>query len=108
MIDFGEGAVGMTDFSLLCKVIYPIAERYGVDKVYLFGSRARGNERIDSDYDFLISKGKINNLWLMASFWEDIETALKAPVDVITDTSSDHSLINAARKDAKLIYERTR
>ncbi len=26
----------------------------GIEKMYLFGSRARGDERPDSDYDFLI------------------------------------------------------
>ena len=97
----------MTDISSIQRAIHPIAEKYGVEKIYLFGSRARGNERPDSDYDFLISKGKVTNLWLMASLWEDMEEALDAPVDVITDTSSDHSFISAARKDAKLIYERT-
>ena len=96
----------MTDITSIQNTVRPIAEKYGLERVYLFGSRARGNERPDSDYDFLISKGNVKNLWLMASLWEDMEAAFNAPVDVITDTSSDHSFINAARKDAKLIYER--
>ena len=97
----------VTDIASIQNTIRPIAEKYGLEKVYLFGSRARGNERPDSDYDFLVSKGQVKNLWLMASLWEDMEAAFHAPVDVITDTSSNRSLINAARKDAKLIYERT-
>ena len=96
----------MTDISSIRKAIHPIAEKYGVDRVYLFGSRARGSERPDSDYDFLISKGRVTNLWLMASLWEDMEKALNARVDVVTDTSSDRSFIDTVRKDAKLIYER--
>jgi hypothetical protein len=32
----------------------PLAERYGVDVVGIFGSHARGEERIDSDLDLLV------------------------------------------------------
>ena len=98
----------MTDIAAIRKLISPVAERYGVERVYLFGSRARGTERPDSDYDFLISKGDVKSLWLMAALWDEMEEALHAPVDVITDTSSDQAVIRAARKDAKLVYERTR
>lgn len=41
----------------LKEIVRPIAEEYGLARVSLFGSRARGEERPDSDYDFLISKG---------------------------------------------------
>ncbi|MBQ3627041.1 MAG: nucleotidyltransferase domain-containing protein, partial [Synergistaceae bacterium] len=51
----------MTEAELeeLKKIVAPIAEKRGVDKVYLFGSRARGDNRPDSDYDFIISRGKL-------------------------------------------------
>ena len=88
----------MTDLSSIQKTISPIAEQYGVDRVYLFGSRARGDARSDSDYDFMISKGKVHSLWQMVALWEDMEAALNAPVDVITDTSTDHLLIDTAKK----------
>jgi predicted nucleotidyltransferase len=39
------------------KIVPPIAERHGVEHVYLFGSRARGDHRPDSDYDFMVSFG---------------------------------------------------
>ena len=43
-----------TDFRNLSKLIAPIAEKYGVERVYLFGSRARGDARPDSDWDVLV------------------------------------------------------
>ena len=98
----------MTDIRDIQRTVRPIARRHGVERVYLFGSRARGDERADSDYDFLISKGNVNTLIRMASFWSDMEEALHAPVDVVTDTSNDAALIASARKDAILIYEQTR
>ncbi len=95
----------MTDILAIQHTVRPIALRHGVERIYLFGSRARGDDRADSDYDFLISKGKVNTLLRMASFWGDMEDALHAPVDVVTDTSNDAALIAEARKDAVLIYE---
>ena len=88
--------------------VAPLASRYGVERMYLFGSRARGDHRPDSDYDFLISKGRVCSLFTHAALWQDLETALQAPVDLVTDTSSDRELIHQARKDAILIYEQQR
>ena len=85
--------------------IAPLAARYGVERVYLFGSRARGDNQPDSDYDFLISKGCIQSLFTHAALWQDLEAALHAPFDLVTDTSGDRELIRQARKDAILIYE---
>ena len=88
--------------------VAPLAARYGVERMYLFGSRARGDYRADSDYDFLISKGRVRSLFTHAALWQDLELALDAPVDLVTDTSSDSELIHQARKDAILIYEQQR
>ena len=38
----------------LKELVKPIAEKYNVDRVALFGSRARGDNRPDSDWDLLI------------------------------------------------------
>ena len=92
----------------LSATVSPIAASYGVDKLYLFGSRARGEERPDSDSGFLISKGKGKTLFLHAALWQALEDALQAPVDLITDTSNDTALIEQARKDAVLLYDRQR
>ena len=88
--------------------VAPLAAQYGVERMYLFGSRARGDHRPDSDYDFLISKGNVRSLFMHAALWQDLETALHAPVDLVTDTSSDSELIRQARKDAVLLYEQQR
>ena len=96
------------NISQLQAVVAPLASQYGVERMYLFGSRARGDHRPDSDYDFLISKGRVQSLFTHAALWQDLEDALQAPVDLVTDTSSDMELIRQARKDAVLIYEQQR
>lgn len=90
----------------LAHIVSPIAASYGVDKLYLFGSRARGDQRPDSDYDFLISKGEVQTLFLHAALWQALEDALHSSVDLITDSSDDRELIENARKDGILLYER--
>ena len=98
--------MSMMDISKLRSTICPIAERYGVKSITLFGSRARGDNRPDSDYDFLISKGKVDNLWLQIAFTDELENALMAHVDVVTDTSSNVALISNARQEGILLYKK--
>ena len=40
-------------FEELCQIVGAIAAEYGILRVYLFGSRARGDNRPDSDLRFL-------------------------------------------------------
>lgn len=44
--------------------IRKIAERYGIDKVLLFGSRARGDHKRTSDIDLAVSGGDFNRFAL--------------------------------------------
>jgi predicted nucleotidyltransferase len=40
--------------SVLADVIHRLAEAYEPERIYLFGSRARGDSGPDSDYDLLV------------------------------------------------------
>lgn len=87
--------------------ILPIILKYGVDRVILFGSKARGDATKDSDYDFLISKGNIRSLLQYMSFVGELEDVLNTHVDVITDTSPDENIIQTAMQEGILLYERS-
>jgi len=41
---------------ILREKVKPIADKYGLAAVHLFGSRARGDNKSDSDYDFYEKK----------------------------------------------------
>lgn len=86
-------------------MILPIVRKYGVERVFLFGSMARGDADENSDYDFLISKGNLRSLFQYVSFIGELESVLKRHVDVITDTSSDENIIRAAMQEGILLYE---
>lgn len=44
----------MVNEQQLRTLVIPACEQFGVRELSLFGSRARGNARADSDYDFLV------------------------------------------------------
>ncbi len=84
----------------------PIAMKYGVERILLFGSMARGDANEHSDYDFLITKGNLKSLIQYMSFVNELESILNRHVDVISDSSSDDDIITAAQQEGILIYER--
>ena len=63
-------------------VIAPIAAKYGVESIYVFGSYARGEATIDSDIDFLVFGGKGFKLSMVYALAEDIREAFGKDVDV--------------------------
>lgn len=100
--------VEMSEIERIAGIVEPIAEKYSVDRVSLFGSRARGNFDNNSDYDFLISKGEMVSLLSYVAFVDELTEAFGSHVDVVTDTSSDLGLIKSIEKDGILLYERHR
>jgi predicted nucleotidyltransferase len=73
----------MPTIEFIRSITVPIAKRYGVKKVALFGSVANGTAREDSDVDIVISKGRLKGLWQYAGLVMDLEEALGAHVDVL-------------------------
>jgi predicted nucleotidyltransferase len=97
----GRGVYGLDDIK---RISVPIALRYGVKKLALFGSYARGEPKINSDIDFLIEKGSIRG-WEFFGFVNSLEDGLGIPVDVFTYDSLKDSLIADALQDEVVLYE---
>ena len=96
----------MSEQERISRIVTPIAEKYGVNRVSLFGSRAKGSATDGSDYDFLISKGSLGSLLNYVAFVNELEEVFGTHVDVVTDTSSDQNFVRNISKDVVLIYER--
>ncbi|MBR1730900.1 MAG: nucleotidyltransferase domain-containing protein [Ruminococcus sp.] len=90
-------------------IIAPIAARYGVDKVYLFGSYARGDADESSDIDLCIDAVALRGLFALGSLYADLEDALGKELDLITVKSlkynNDNSFKDSLQKERVLIYE---
>ena len=62
-----------------------IASRHGVERVRLFGSRARGQAHAKSDVDLLIRLLPGHGFSDFMAFCEEAEAALGRRVDVVTE-----------------------
>lgn len=69
--------------------ILPVAQKYGLKAVYLFGSYARGTATEASDIDILIDTSGTNIKSLISLFavYCDLEDALQKKIDLITVSS---------------------
>ena len=88
------------------KIISPIAARYGVQRLFLFGSYARGDCSETSDVDLRVDKGRVKGLQ-MVSLHDDLEDALHCPVDLLSTSSLDETFLASIRKEEKLLYEQS-
>ena len=84
--------------------VIPVAKKYGVKKLWLFGSYARGEADAESDVDFLIDKGKIRGLQYFG-FVLDLEEIFKCHIDVVMTGSSDKEFLAEIKVDEVLLYD---
>ena len=86
-------------------LIAPIAALYGVERVSLFGSYARGNATPESDIDLHIDKGAIRGYFKLAGFHRDLEEALDMSVDVLTTGALDKEFLLRISAEEVVLYE---
>ena len=67
-------------------IAHPIAARYNIAALYLFGSYARGTATESSDIDLLVDTTgtKLTSLFSLGKLYCDLEDALGKEIDLIT------------------------
>ena len=88
----------------LKEIIAPIAEKYHISKVYLFGSFARGDYNELSDVDLRIEKGELKGMFALCGFYTEVEEALQLKVDVLTTGSLEDTFLKKIKKDEVMLY----
>lgn len=83
----------------------PIAKAYGISRMSLFGSYARGEAKDSSDVDFYIDRGKLSNSLQYFAFVDELENALHCHVDVVTTGIEDKQFLSAIMQEGVLLYE---
>lgn len=87
----------------LANIIAPIAKELGIERVYVFGSYARGEATPESDVNNLIDSGNIDSYFGIGRLYSKLNRALEKDLDIIpSDASAD--FINRIRPDLVLVY----
>ena len=92
----------------LRSIIAPIAAQHGVDRIYLFGSYARGEANQNSDVDLRVDKGNLRGLFALGALYCDLEDSLGKKLDLLTTGSLDQSFLKEIEKEEVLLYDRIR
>lgn len=95
-------------------IVAPIAEKYSLKAVYLFGSYARGTANENSDIDLLIDTTDtgLDTFFKLGAVYTDFADAFDKTVDVVTVSSleqpaqrpSDVLFRNAVMSERRNLY----
>lgn len=86
-------------------LVKPIAKKYKVKEIYLFGSYARGEADEESDLDFLVFGGEEFKLTMIFSLAEELRKVLNKDVDVfeIHEINEDSDFYKTIMKERLLV-----
>ena len=89
----------------IINLIKPIAEKYHVQNIYLFGSYARGEANVESDLDFLVYGGENFKLTMIFALAEELRNVLNKRVDVfeIHEINVDSEFYHTIMKERLLV-----
>ena len=88
------------------RIASPIARRYDIAALYLFGSYARGEATPKSDLDFRVDRGGIKDMLELGGLYSDLEAGFDKPLDVLTTQMLSPAFLDRVRNEEVLIYAR--
>jgi len=88
----------------LRRIVKPVAEKYGVDRIYLFGSVARGDDDENSDYDFCIESTKMRSLLELSGFFRELKEAVGSEIDIVEKEALKGEFLNAVINEGIELY----
>jgi len=90
----------------IASLIEPVATKYGVKKLTVFGSFARGSARLGSDVDIRIAdRGTLRGLFRLAAFQADLERALGRSVDILPTDAFNERFLARIRDEEIVVYD---
>ena len=87
------------------RTVADLGKQYGAERIFLFGSFARGDAAADSDIDLRIDKGKIRGLFALSGLHIALEERLGRKVDLLTSDSLDAEFLANIRPEEVLLYD---
>lgn len=104
------GAAVIYTIEQIKSMIAPVAEKYGLKAVYLFGSYARGEATEQSDVDLLVDTTGTNlkSLFSLGALYRDMEQALNKKIDVIPISTLEQEAHMPSEADFRDIVRKER
>ena len=103
-----------TDASLLDEIVRRVVQTIQPDKLILFGSRARGNARANSDYDLLVVNSSVEPRYkrsapiyvALADLPVEVEVMVYTPEEIEEWNEVPQAFVTTALREGKTLYER--
>lgn len=95
-----------SDIEVPDTALVALCERFGVARLELFGSSARGDHTPDSDVDLLVTflSGRRVGLLHLAGLQVELEALLGRPVDLVPRSGLKPIIREAVLGDARALY----
>ena len=89
----------------IAAAVKPLADKYRVKEIYLFGSYARGEADENSDLDFLVFGGEMFRRTMIFALAEELRKVLKKNVDVfeIAEINPNSNFYQTIMKEKVLV-----
>jgi predicted nucleotidyltransferase len=111
-----QGIIMIYSIQQLKELVEPIAQKYKLKALWVFGSYARGESTEDSDVDFLMdyTDSVIVNFYDFVRIADELELILSRDVDLISTSALfsfrmktlDPQFIKVVSKERLLLYEK--
>lgn len=92
------------DFDALRPQIAELCRKYGVLELSVFGSMARGDDRPDSDVDFLYLADDAMRLQDLLDLEEELVRLLGRPVDLVPKMGLHRVIRRAVIDESRVLY----
>jgi len=87
------------------KIIVRVAKQYdNIERVFLFGSYARGEAKAKSDIDFRIDVRQGTGYFKLSEIYGDLENSFKTKIDMLTTGALNSDFLTKISKEEILLY----
>ncbi len=94
----------MSELEKISEKVKPVAQKYNLTYIWVFGSYAKKKQRRDSDIDIIVKTEDVAEGFKIVEVKFALEEALQKEVDIITTGSIKGSLLEDEDLEEVLVY----